>query len=127
MPEVSSDRLGGCRVLVVEDEYFIADDLARALKRAGADVVGPVPSCEDALRLLAGSPVDVAVLDINLSDETVYPLADKLRQQHIPFFFTTGFGQAAVREDFRDVPRWQKPYDEVALAQALIGRRQGSA
>ena len=51
--------LEGRRVLVVEDEFFLADDLVRALKRHGAEVVGPVPSLD---RALAADPEDPEAL-----------------------------------------------------------------
>ncbi|PEQ10564.1 hypothetical protein B2G71_21510 [Novosphingobium sp. PC22D] len=53
-------------VLVVEDEYFIADDLARALRDAGATVLGPVPNAEMARRIVSDSFVDLVLLDLNL-------------------------------------------------------------
>ncbi|WP_281066242.1 hypothetical protein [Rhizobium sp. N4311] len=40
------ETLAGLAILVVEDDYFIADELARSLARAGAQVVGPVGSPE---------------------------------------------------------------------------------
>jgi DNA-binding response OmpR family regulator len=63
--------LASSRVLIVEDEYFLADDMAHALQQFGAQVVGPVPSTAKALALLADKTVDAAVLDINLNGEMV--------------------------------------------------------
>src|SRR3712207_8803154 len=73
--------LTGRRILVVEDEYFIADDIARALTGLGAEIVGPAPDVESAAALLSQRPVDWAVLDINLQGEMVYPVAEALRGQ----------------------------------------------
>ncbi len=107
------------RVLVVEDEYFLADDMAQALRKLGAEVVGPVPSLEEATALLAHEHVDAAVLDINLRGQTVYPVADALREQGVPFVFATGYDETAVPEAYKDVPRWEKPFKPEDLARAL--------
>ncbi|MXQ14140.1 response regulator [Microvirga makkahensis] len=114
------------RVLIVEDEYFLADDMAQALRKFGADVVGPVRSTDEALALLAEEPVDAAVLDINLKGQMVYPVADALREQGVPFIFATGYDEAAVPEAYRGVPRWEKPFRPEDLAKALPGLVQKS-
>lgn len=108
------------KILVVEDEYFVAADLALALARVGAQVVGPVSTEEEALALLdAGERIDAAVLDINLRGEMVYPLADALRERGVPFVFATGYGASILPMRFRSVPRWEKPFDYQALAQSI--------
>jgi len=71
--------LANCRVLVAEDEYFIARDIARALHALEAEVVGPVPSRDAVQAILAtGERIDAAILDINLNGETVFPVMDAL-------------------------------------------------
>jgi CheY-like chemotaxis protein len=113
--ELLNDR----RILVVEDEYFVADDIARALAISGAVVVGPVPTRQEALRLLASERIDAAVLDINLRGEMVYPVADALRERGVPFVFATGYDRAAIQAGYRDVPRWEKPFKLDELVEAL--------
>src|SRR3712207_5670272 len=114
------------RVLIVEDEYFLADDMAQVLRKYGAQVVGPVPSSEKALALLAEEPVDAAILDINLKGQMVFPVADALREQGVPFVFATGYDESAVPEAYKDVPRWEKPFRPNDLAKALPGLVQNS-
>ena len=111
--------LTGRRVLVVEDEYFIADDIARALTSLGAEVVGPAPDLQRAEALLNEGSIDWAVLDINLQGEMVYPVAQALQKRSIPFVFATGYDQASIPSGFADVPRWEKPFDPGALARIL--------
>lgn len=66
--------LAGRRVLLVEDDYFIASTMRSQFEKSGARVLGPVPSVRDALALIAASPeIDAAVLDINLQEEMVFP------------------------------------------------------
>jgi CheY-like chemotaxis protein len=112
--------LSGRRVLIVEDEYFLADDLGRALTQLGAEVLGPVATRAEAFELLStGERIDLAVLDINLEDEAVYPVADLLTAQGVPFLFATGYDQTAIPAQYQQVLRWEKPFAPEALAQAL--------
>lgn len=113
-------------VLIVEDEYFLADDMAQVLRKLGAQVVGPAPSTDQALALLADGSVDAAILDINLKGQMVFPVADALREQGVPFVFATGYDAAAVPELYKDVPRWEKPFKPEDLARALPGIVQKS-
>ncbi|MDA9410683.1 MULTISPECIES: response regulator [unclassified Bradyrhizobium] len=124
MPTSSHERgsLSGRRVLVVEDEYYLADDIGRALRSAGADVAGPVGEVEDALRILHdGSIVDGAVLDVNLRSETVYPIAQELRTRQVPFVFTTGYDPVSIAPQFQDVALWEKPIDIASMIRGLGG------
>lgn len=110
------------RVMVVEDEYFIADDIVRALQKLGAEVVGPIPTRDKALMLLeSGASIHAAVLDINLQGKTVFPVADVLIARGVPFVFATGYDQSTVPAAYEDVPRWEKPFEAHDLAKALSG------
>ena len=102
--------LQGRRVLVVEDEYLIAEDLREQLLSCGAEVLGPVASVNDALALLEdGAAPDLAILDIGLGGEKVYPVADALRVRGIPFVFATGYDAWIIPDGYADVPRTEKP------------------
>jgi DNA-binding response OmpR family regulator len=81
----------GARVLIVEDEFFIALDIGQQLEDAGFEVVGPAPSVAKALSLVAEQGCDVAVLDINLGGETSEPVAQKLRESDKPFVVLSGY------------------------------------
>jgi len=76
---MSFSDLVGRRVLVVEDDYDQAQELASAIEKHGGDVVGPYPDIEAAFLALQKAEVDAAVLDIRLAAEDVFPLADLLR------------------------------------------------
>lgn len=118
---MSEPSLAGCRVLIVEDEYFLADDAARALSEAGASIVGPVATIEDAKRHVEQGGFDAALLDIKLRNEMAYSVADMLRARAIPFAFVTGFDQAHIPERFADVPHQAKPHDPSAFLSLLKG------
>lgn len=110
-----------CRVLVVEDEYFIADDLAKALARRGAQVVGPMARTRDALAYLEhAGPLDLAVLDVNLGGELVFPLAAALRERGTRFAFVTGYDRLGLPPEFRDVACWDRHIAPDRLAALLL-------
>ena len=110
--------LRGARVLVAEDEYTIAMFLVDFLEMKDVQVVGPAGNLKALGELLDTNDVDVALLDINLGGELVYPLADRLRAQGVPFLLTSGYDDN-VPARFADAPRCAKPYRLEALARAL--------
>lgn len=114
--------LRGRRILVVEDEYLIADAMLRGLENEGAVVLGPLPSVRDALRVLeTEAQLDGAVLDINLGGEKVFPVAEALVMRAVCFLFTTGYDARDVPECWRHVPRLEKPVQVVTIATTLFG------
>lgn len=105
-----ADSLKGLAVLIVEDEFYLADDLAAALTGVGARVLGPFGRVEDASRLIeGGEAVDLAILDIDLVGDRVFPVADLLRARGAPFLFATGYDPEVIPARFADVPRLEKP------------------
>ena len=113
----------GCRVLVVENDFMLADDLRRDLERQGADVMGPVASVAEALDLLWIEPSpDAAILDVFLDDEVSYSIADILRGRGIPFVFAINRLAWMIPHAYADVPRLEKPVDMRRLTQALASR-----
>ena len=106
-------------MLVVEDEFLLADLLQRTLEQSGAEVVGPIGNLPDAMRQAAKDGFEVAVVDLNLREEMAYPLARVLRQQEVPFVFATSYSQSAIPSEFASVKRWEKPYDEDLLVADL--------
>lgn len=110
----------GMRVLVVEDEFLVALGLEDNLRSLGYSVVGPVSSLSAAVDAAARERVDVAILDVNLNGEPVYPAAAVLADRGIPFIFCSGYtGSVRVPREFADAPRVAKPYTSRAIANAL--------
>jgi DNA-binding GntR family transcriptional regulator len=114
-------------ILVVEDEFSLAQDLVRALREKHCAVLGPAPSVAQAFAALAerGCRPDAAILDVRLRSEDSYSIADKLMDLGVPFVFATGFGSGTIPERFSDVPVIEKPVktDEVVRRTLERARR----
>lgn len=108
------------RVLVVEDEFVIADDLAESLRELGFAVVGPAATVGSALELIEREPVAAALLDANLRGEGSGPVAEELSNRAIPFVVVTGYGQGKLDNDrLQRAPRICKPFENSELADQL--------
>ncbi|MHC2453889.1 light-regulated signal transduction histidine kinase (bacteriophytochrome)/CheY-like chemotaxis protein [Rhizobium leguminosarum] len=102
--------LSGLNVLLVENNLIIAMDGEDILRRLGADVA-TAPSVTEAMEILAGQSFDLALLDVNLGDETSFGIADRLAADGVPFIFATGYGEGiAQANSHSDAPVLQKPY-----------------
>jgi CheY-like chemotaxis protein len=109
------------KILVVEDEGLVAMMLEQGLIDCGYDVVGPAPDTKKALSLLAAQAIDAAVLDVNLGNERVDPVAEALAAASIPFIFCTGYTDpSALPPGFRDRTMLHKPYRIQEVNDALI-------
>jgi CheY-like chemotaxis protein len=114
-----SGQLAGQTILVVEDEYFLAADVASALNGIGAQIVGPFNDLEDAARAVSENALAGAVLDINVRGRVVYPLAQELQSRAIPFIFMTGYAKDAIPPEYQHVMRCEKPFDVKDLISEL--------
>ncbi|WBH15301.1 response regulator [Sphingomonas radiodurans] len=112
--------LRNCRVLVVEDEYMLADELTMELGDAGAVVIGPAGTLEDALALIEAEPkIDGAILDVNLRGVLVFPAADVLAGRNVPIIFTTGYDAGVFPMRFDHVHRCEKPISIMCVTEAI--------
>jgi CheY-like chemotaxis protein len=109
------------RVLVVEDDYFVADELRAEFEERGIQVVGPVPTVDAALSLIeAHRDLDGATLDVALGQENAFPVADALRDRNIPFVFLTGYSGWNIPERYDDTLCHKKPADIRAVVNSLF-------
>ena len=121
---VTSDGdLNGLRILVVEDEAAISLLLEDMLLDFGCEVIGPAARLSAALEAVARETVDLAILDVNVAGEPIYPVAEALVERRIPFVFSTGYGSAGIKDAFRDRPVLQKPFAQHDLKQKLLMAR----
>lgn len=118
--------LAGKRILVLEDDFYLASDEKALLERAGASVAGPFGGgCREGDIAGAGT-LDGAVVDINLGGGPSFEFARMLAGQGVPFVFVTGYDQAVVPEEFAHAPRLEKPLRErelIAVMSALTDAR----
>lgn len=114
--------LTGRIILLVEDEFFIAEDMACQLEAGGAEVVGPVASVNAAIGLIEQTErIDGAIVDLNLQGVMSWPIVDALRQRGVPCVFATGYDQASIPARYAEIVRCEKPVDVDKTARALFG------
>lgn len=107
--EMTSQPFAGLRVLLVEDVMIIAMEFEDVLGTLGCVVSGPVGRLSAALRMAQEGAFDIAILDVNLDGEMVFPVAAALRERGIPFAFSTGYGDSSLPPEWRDAPHLGKP------------------
>jgi len=116
------------KIIIIDDNYAVADGLKWALEAEGHDVVGMAAGNAPAVELIAGTPCDVVILDVDLRGESSAPVASVLIERSIPFLFLTGFGDSmALPSGVGDVPRLEKPAnpDEIlAVIERLLAPRR---
>lgn len=109
------------RILIVEDDYLIASEVAAHLRTAGIEVVGMAASVKRALKLLNEINCNSAILDFNLGDETSVPIAEELARRKIPFVVLTGYTAEQIKGAAGAVPHLTKPCRPELLTATVLG------
>lgn len=115
------------RVLVVEDEALIALVLQDMLEDFGCEVVGPAATIAEAQALSAENSYDIAILDVRLNGDFVFPVAERIAAAGCPIIFATGGGGEDLPPHFQPSSVLQKPFAASAVEEAVrkaIGERQ---
>ncbi len=121
MTMAAAPLLADRRILLVEDDYQLANALAYAMGDLGARVLGPAGTVDGAMRLLDQSDdLEAVVMDVNLDGERVDPVADAVRARGIPMVFVSGYDRDLLPPRFADVPHCLKPVDIAHLASTLV-------
>jgi DNA-binding response OmpR family regulator len=107
------------RVIIVEDEPLVAENLRDDLVEAGFEVVGVAPRVESALKLIEGTGFDVAIIDANLAGTSAAPAAAALSARGLPFMVLSGYAREQLQREFSEAVYIQKPYRVHKLIDAL--------
>lgn len=111
--------LSGCRILIVEDDYYQAHDSQELLEQAGARIVSVGAVVPDIVALLAQGQIDAALIDINLGQSMSFDFARVLRDHAIPFAFLTGYDASIVPGDLAGAPCISKPAEAKRVVEEL--------
>jgi DNA-binding response OmpR family regulator len=114
-----TSELTAKRVLVVEDELLISMVIEDILADEGCQVIGPFTSLPDALAAAQRGGFDLALLDVNLRGEKVYPVAEILAEQGVPFMFLSGYGKDAIPGGHPEWRACSKPFTAAELTRRL--------
>jgi CheY-like chemotaxis protein len=111
------------RVLVVEDESLVAMFLEDVLADLGHEMLGPYSRVDAALPAAQSENFDVAILDVNVNGQAIFPVAEAIASRGLPFIFSTGYGQKSLPEQYRSRPTLDKPFlpSDVELVLGKIG------
>lgn len=112
-------EFSGIRVLLVEDEGFVALMIEDMLEELGCEVVASVARLKEACGIAATAELDLAILDINLGGERSFPVAEILRERGVPFMFSTGYGAAGLPPELSRSPVLSKPFAAKELEETL--------
>jgi CheY-like chemotaxis protein len=107
------------RILLVEDEWLIAEEMGAILDELGCEVLGPAARVQQALRLIASNRPDAALLDVSLAGERSFPIADILIRLGVPFLFLTGYMTVDLPPLFAANQILSKPVTLFSLRAAL--------
>ena len=113
--------LEGLRILIAEDNVFAAMEVEQVLRDCGCEPVGPVATIDQALRLARHEQLDGAVLDVNLRDQPVFPVAEELLRRGIRMIFATGYETSyTFPKDLDNCARLRKPYAVRELKRLMV-------
>ena len=110
----------GSQILVVEDNYLLAEVICDFVAECGMHPVGPATGLDCGLRYARVAPLDGAILDINLGGRLSFPICQVLQQRGIPFCFLTSYSDLSrVPKQFRAVPLVSKPFEPDEMRTAI--------
>lgn len=117
---MSRHPLTGLRILIVEDNFLIASEIAHVLGDAGAVIIGPVRGAAAAVEAVRVEALDGAVLDVELDGGQTFAAAHGLARRDVPFIFVTGYRREWLPLTLTHVPLLGKPFDQHELIEAVV-------
>ncbi|WP_285713845.1 response regulator [Erythrobacter oryzae] len=122
-----TDRtLSGYRIVIVEDDYYQAQDCRQLLEAAGAKVIAVSATVPDLSALLEEGRIDAVLIDINLGHGLSFDFARELKARAIPFVFLTGYDAVMLPDDLAGSGYLTKPADARRIMAALLNAAGGS-
>lgn len=112
-------QFAGLSILVIEDDFYQADDTRRTLEDAGATIIGPFNNLPAGLQAIEANAPDYAVVDLNLGGGPAFEIPRELRARGVTVLIVSGYDGKAIPEDLRDLPRLEKPVSHDALTETL--------
>lgn len=100
----------GKTAFIVEDEVMIRMMTADMLEELGYRVAAEAGEINQALALAQSTDFDFAILDVNVNDKPITPVADLIKARGRPFFFASGYGSTGLPGPYRNHPKLQKPF-----------------
>ena len=125
LPNVELQAIQGAKILVLDDEWLLAEQQSQMLISAGAEIVGPFNTIDDARKALATTKVDLAILDYNIGGEPVDRLIDEVSAKDVPILVVSGYGSSLTLPEHLGVAFLPKPVSPASLvnhAASLIGK-----
>jgi CheY-like chemotaxis protein len=115
-------------ILIAEDNLYLALDLSNAVEDMDGRVIGPASTVFEALSLLANQAVAAAIVDCQLADRDVAPLAERLAEQGVPFIIHTSTPVPRTIGDRHPlVPVLMKPLQSSAVLTCLLDEMRKGA
>jgi CheY-like chemotaxis protein len=109
----------GKRVLIVEDDAMIRMLLEDMLGELGYIIAAEAARIDEALDAVKTGEFDLAILDINISGESISPVAEVLAARGTPFVLATGYAERGLPDLYRDCPTLKKPFAIDSLERML--------
>ncbi|SDF45042.1 response regulator [Dyella sp. 333MFSha] len=114
-------ELTGKAVMVIEDDYVIAQSLVVLLRSAGANAIGPFGWLDEAIRHAASDAyIDAALVDVNLHGEYSYPAVDALLARGAHVVFMTGYARDSIKPAYSGCTVCTKPFRRADVVEALL-------
>jgi CheY-like chemotaxis protein len=117
----SAEAMAVQRIMIVEDEALVAMILEDQLKELGLSIVASCATVREAMAAIDEHAPDAAILDVNLRGQTVYPVADRLKERGIPFVFVTGYGRESIDQRYTSIQVLEKPIERQVLEKTFAG------
>lgn len=117
---MTDQTLSGYRIIIVEDDYYQAQDCKQTLEQAGAQVITASATVPNLVGLLAQGRIDAALIDINLGNCSSLDFARDLCAREIPFAFLTGYDAAVLPADLANSPYLSKPANSAKVLATVV-------